>query len=52
MACKHDLEGIVAKHKYSPYLKKSCRMAQDLQSGLFAMGWTGRVVRARTRDAS
>jgi hypothetical protein len=38
MACKHDLEGIVAKQKYNPLCAQSCRMAQDSQSRLFTAG--------------
>ena len=45
--CELDLEGIVAKQKFGPYVteREHSTMVQDFESEIFAEGWQGGIVR-------
>jgi bifunctional non-homologous end joining protein LigD len=48
LACENDLEGIVAKHKGSPYLPdRGADLVQDSESQLQSVGGQAGIVRAR-----
>jgi bifunctional non-homologous end joining protein LigD len=40
LACKRDLEGIVAKHKFGPYLQDGAQWFKNSQPEVFAVGWS------------
>ena len=52
LACKRDLECIVAKRKFDPYLPRQRKVVQDQESQLLAVGGAREIIRAGTLGRS
>lgn len=44
LACANDLEGIVAKHRFGPYLQAASAVVEDSQSQVFTVGRPREIV--------
>ncbi|MFZ0862621.1 MAG: hypothetical protein WAN18_18285, partial [Candidatus Sulfotelmatobacter sp.] len=52
LACDGDLEGIVAKRKFDPYIEKQARWLKVRNTSVFAMGRARRPFRTGARNRS